>query len=245
MPGHDYAVNSVAFTPDGRQAISGSVDETVRLWNLDDGRELAIWYGHAGPIIGVAISANGKLAASGGIDQTVRIWHLATGKIVHALEGHKGPVWSLSFSPDGRLLLSAGADEIVRIWDVEYGTPLGGALTELAGTGQEEDGSRGARLFRKCRACHTIDPDGANKAGPTLYGVFGRPAGIVEGYPYSDALIGTGIVWTEETIDRLFAEGPDIFTPGSKMPLQRMSDPQDRAELNVYLKRITDPKRGD
>ncbi|MCK4869435.1 MAG: c-type cytochrome, partial [Alphaproteobacteria bacterium] len=245
IAGHDFAVNSVAFTPDGRQAVSGSVDETVRVWDLANGKELASWYGHAGSIIGIAISANEKLVASGGIDKTVRIWHLASGKIVHAMAGHEGPVWSLSFTPDGRLLLSAGADGIVRIWDVEYGIPLGGELTELTGGGHEGDGSRGARLFRKCQACHTIDSDGANKAGPTLYGVFGRPAGTVEGYPYSNALTGTGIVWTEENFDRLFDEGPDLFTPGSKMPLQRMPDPRDRAELIAYLKRITDPDRLD
>ncbi|MCK4866518.1 MAG: c-type cytochrome, partial [Alphaproteobacteria bacterium] len=245
ITGHDFAVNSVAFTPDGRQAVSGSVDETVRLWDLENGRELAIWYAHAGPVIGVAISPNGKLVASGGMDKTVRIWHLASGKIVHAMEGHEGPVWSLSFTPDGRLLLSAGADEIVRIWDVEYGIPLGGELTEMIGAGHDEDGSRGARLFRKCRACHTTEIDGANKAGPTLYGVFGRLAGTVEGYPYSDALVGTDIIWTEENIDRLFAEGPDQFTPGSKMPLQRMTEPRDRAELIAYLKRITDSERGN
>ncbi|MDH5557503.1 MAG: c-type cytochrome, partial [Alphaproteobacteria bacterium] len=133
------------------------------------------------------------------------------------------------------------ADGIVRIWDVEYGSPLGGELSETAvGTGNDE-GGRGARLFRKCQACHTVDPDGGNKAGPTLYGIFGRPAGTVPGYPYSNALSGIDLLWTEENIDRLFAEGPDLFTPGSKMPLQRMPDPQDRAELIAYLKRISSP----
>ena len=72
----------------------------------------------------------------------------------------------------------------------------------------------------------------------------GRPARS-RVIPYSDALTGTGIVWTEENFDRLFDEGPDLFTPGSKMPLQRMPDPRDRAELIAYLKRITDPDRRD
>jgi len=133
----------------------------------------------------------------------------------------------------------------VRMWDVEYGTPLGGEDVAYGDEGTAADASRGARLFRKCRACHTTTPDGANKAGPTLYGIFGRPSGSVEGYPYSEALAGGRFVWTEETVDTLFEEGPDAFVPGSKMPLQRMPDPEDRAELISYLKEVTAVAGGD
>jgi cytochrome c len=126
------------------------------------------------------------------------------------------------------------------LWDVEYGTPLGGEDIAYGGAdGTAAEDSRGARLFRKCRACHATTADGGNKAGPTLYGIFGRRSGSVDGYPYSEALADGRLVWTEETVDTLFAEGPDAFTPGSKMPLQRMPDPEDRAELIAYLKRIT------
>jgi cytochrome c len=161
------------------------------------------------------------------------------------MTGHRGPVWSLGFVPDSQYLLSASADETVKIWDVEYGTAVGEETVAMESAEEDTEAGRGARLFRKCRACHTVDPDGGNKAGPTLYGVFGRPAGAVQGYPYSDALNGTGLVWTEENVDRLFAEGPDQFIPGTKMPLQRMPDPEDRAELIAYLKRVTDPARTD
>ena len=89
--------------------------------------------------------------------------------------------------------------------------------------------------------CHTISPNGRNKAGPTLYGVFGRRAGSVAGYKYSDGLKRSGVVWNEETIDALFDQGPDVYTPGSKMPLQRMPNAEDRAELIAYLKRVTAP----
>ena len=111
--------------------------------------------------------------------------------------------------------------------------------------GRADDGSPGAKLFRKCQACHTVTADGGNKAGPTLYGLFGRRAGQVEGYRYSEALANSELVWTEETIDALFDEGPDHYTPGSKMPLQRMPSAADRATLIGYLKEITAPEGGN
>ncbi len=81
--------------------------------------------------------------------------------------------------------------------------------------------------------------DGGRRAGPTLHGLFGRRAGSVAGYIYSKALRESRLIWTEETVDALFAEGPHTYTPGSKMPLQRMPASRDRAELIAYLKRVT------
>lgn len=74
---------------------------------------------------------------------------------------------------------------------------------------------------------------------PSLKGVFGRRAGTVKGYRYSQALEGSDIVWTEETIDQLFDLGPDHVTPGSKMPMQRIASARDRADLIAFLKRET------
>ena len=84
-----------------------------------------------------------------------------------------------------------------------------------------------------------VTSDGGNKAGPTLYGLFGRHAGGVAGYNYSPALSASTLVWTDETIDGLFEAGPGDYTPGSKMPLQRMPSAEDRATLITFLKRIT------
>ncbi|HBZ91551.1 MAG TPA: cytochrome C, partial [Gammaproteobacteria bacterium] len=80
------------------------------------------------------------------------------------------------------------------------------------------------------------------RAGPTLYGVFGRKVGAVEDYPYSQELLEMELVWNEDTIDLLFKEGPDVVTPGSKMPVQRIKGEQDRADLISYLKRATEPQ---
>ena len=74
-----------------------------------------------------------------------------------------------------------------------------------------------------------------------MYGLFGRKAGEVPGYAYSPVLKASGLVWSDATIDRLFALGPDEVVPGSKMPLQRMPDAKDRADLIEFLARATRP----
>jgi cytochrome c len=94
-------------------------------------------------------------------------------------------------------------------------------------------------LFRRCSACHTLTPDGGNRAGPTLYRLFGRRAGTVPGYAYSSALGQADLIWTAETVDALFRLGPDIVTPGSKMPLQTLGDDAERTELIRWLERAT------
>ena len=99
------------------------------------------------------------------------------------------------------------------------------------------NGDAGALAWRRCVACHTLTPDGGNRAGPTLHGIFGRRIGTVAGYPYSPALAGGDLVWTEETVGRLFALGPDVVTPGTKMPIQRIPDAAERAALIGFLRR--------
>ncbi len=97
--------------------------------------------------------------------------------------------------------------------------------------------SNGERQFRrKCSVCHSLADDGARRAGPTLAGLFGRPAGAVSGYKYSETVATLGLDWTEETSDQLFDIGPDHFIPGSKMPMQRIVKPEDRRDLIEFLK---------
>jgi cytochrome c len=100
--------------------------------------------------------------------------------------------------------------------------------------------SNGERQFqRKCSICHALGPDGERRAGPTLYGLFGRPAGSVDGYLYSGTLAQAEIVWSEESVDALFDIGPDHYIPGSKMPQQRITGARDRDDLVAFLKDAT------
>jgi len=100
--------------------------------------------------------------------------------------------------------------------------------------------SNGERQFRrKCSVCHTLGDADARRAGPTLKGVFGRKAGKLEGYRFSDAMVGSDLIWSAETIDALFDIGPDTYLPGSKMPMQRMTSAQDRRDLIDFLRQTT------
>ncbi len=245
LSAHDFAVTGLARSPDDGIVATASVDETVQLWNIESGQALSTLYGHKGPVLTVALSGDGGLVASGGVDGTVRVWRRGDGDRLNVYARHRGAVWSVAFAPDGKTLLSGGADGLVLTYDldregtgdVSFSDGMVAAPAEMPVT----KASRGEKLFKTCVACHTIQPDDAHKAGPTLHNLFGRVAGSHPGYRYSEALQKSDLVWTEETLDRLFDIGPDHLLPGTKMPLQRMPDPEDRAELIAFLKRVTTP----
>ena len=94
-------------------------------------------------------------------------------------------------------------------------------------------------LFQACAACHTLTPDGGNRAGPTLHGVFGRRIATAPGYNFSPALKDLDIVWGRETIARLFEIGPSRYTPGTKMPEQTINNHADREALVRFLEKAT------
>jgi len=98
------------------------------------------------------------------------------------------------------------------------------------------DPARGSSLFRQtCFACHSIDAD---RVGPRLGGIVGRPAGSVPGYPYSPTLASADIVWDESSLDRWLA-GPRRFLPGARMPFS-LDDEADRRDLIAYLATLTE-----
>ena len=100
-------------------------------------------------------------------------------------------------------------------------------------------GDPGAQVFRACVACHTLTPDEGNRAGPTLAGIFGRRIATLPGYNFSPALKKLDIVWTPETVAKLFEIGPMTYTPGTKMPEQPIGSPEDRAALVKFLEKAT------
>ena len=96
----------------------------------------------------------------------------------------------------------------------------------------------GEDVFKKCRACHDVGPDAKNKVGPMLNGVFGRKAGTIEGFSYSEAnrkAGESGWIWTEDKMVS-YLENPRETMPGNKMAFAGLRDEQDRRDLIAYLK---------
>jgi len=192
------------------------------------------------PIISLAASPDGKLIAAAGIRGSVAIVDRKERKVVRTLVGPGLPVWSVAFFSDSKTLLTGGADRLVRRWNAESGEhigaiPMGNGDDPLAAFA----GDRGAEVYRACIACHTLSPDEGNRAGPTLAGIFGRRIATLPGYNFSEALKKLNIVWTPETVAKLFEVGPAAYTPGTKMPEQTIGSAEDRKALVDFLARAT------
>ena len=231
-------LNAVAVGRDG-EIVTGGADG--KLYFLT-GAGAAAGEVAAGPrpVISIAISPDGALVAAASIGGSVAVINRKTRGLARTLVGPGLPVWSAAFLPDSRTLLTGGADNIIRRWNAATGEPVDPLLLETAGDPLAAyAGDRGADIFRACVACHTLGADQANRAGPTLAGIFGRRIATVPGYNFSESLKRLDIVWTPETVSRLFEIGPSAYTPGTKMPEQRIGSEQDRAALVQFLERAT------
>ncbi|KIN98727.1 hypothetical protein M404DRAFT_61478, partial [Pisolithus tinctorius Marx 270] len=156
LHGHTSFVNSVAFSPDGKRIVSGSWDETVRVWDVEGGVQIGSpLEGHTSYVNSVAFSPDGKKIVSGSRDKTVRFWDVEgvaffpDGKAIVSgswdktmrfwdaeggvqigspLGGHTDGVLSVAFSPDGKRIVSGSRDKTVRIWDAEGGVQIHSSL---------------------------------------------------------------------------------------------------------------------
>jgi len=114
-------VSSVAFSPDGEILVSGSADNTVKLWDIKTGKLINTLEGHTAFVNSVAFSPVGNILASGSDDNTFKLWDIKTGKLINTLEGHNNDVNSVAFSPDGEILASGSNDNTIKLWDIKTG----------------------------------------------------------------------------------------------------------------------------
>jgi len=230
-------VNALAALAGGEIAAGGA-DGVVRILR-PDGSVRAETDLEAGPLVALAAAPGGGRLAAAAIRGVVGLLDAASGRIEARLVGPGLPVWSLAFARDGAQLFTGGGDRLVRRWDARTGEHLGSVILARPASDRLPDGDpRGAQVFGACAACHTLTPDGGNRAGPTLHGLFGRRIASLPGYNFSPALKRLDIVWSPETVSRLFEVGPARYTPGTKMPEQTVSA-EDRAALIRFLETAT------
>jgi cytochrome c len=231
-------LNAVSVGGDGEIA-AGAGDGRVYFLAADGARSGDVAAGPR-PVIAIAISHDGALVAAASIGGSVGIINRKTRELARTLVGPGLPVWSVAFLPDNHTLLTGGADNIIRRWDAATGEPVGSVLVETASDPLAAyAGDRGAEIFRACIACHTLNAEQGIRAGPTLSGIFGRRIATAPGYNFSAALKRLDIVWSPETVAKLFEVGPAAYTPGTKMPEQRIGSEADRAALVQFLERAT------
>jgi cytochrome c len=231
-------LNAVAVAPDGEIVAAGADGKLYFL--SPEGEPRGAVDASRTPVIALALSPDGKLAAAAGIRGSVAIVDRAARNVMHVLVGPGLPVWSVAFMPDSQTLLTGGADRTIRRWNAMTGEPADTLVVAAP-----DDPLRayaddpGARVFRACVACHTLTPDEGNKAGPSLHHIFGRKIGSLPGYHYSEALRHMDIVWTPETVAKMFEVGPMAYTPGTKMPEQTIGSAEDRRALVEFLQKAT------
>ncbi|WP_109312105.1 c-type cytochrome [Ruegeria sp. AU67] len=241
---HGFGINELALNEQDNWIAYGAVDGVTRILDLTTGDERDFTLERR-PILALALSPDRSMLAVGDGEGYIMVIDTLEWRIAQDFRATlRGPVWALAFSPDGQNLHAGGIDEAMYSWPVaSLGDQEQMAATEPSFLKNPEEMENGERQFaRKCSICHSLTPDDQRRAGPSLHGVFGRKAGTLTGYFYSDTLQDSDIIWNEETINALFDEGPDHYIPGSKMPMQRITEPRDRDDLIAFLRRATAPE---
>ncbi|WP_224825707.1 c-type cytochrome [Cognatishimia sp. MH4019] len=239
---HGFGINQLVLNEAEGWLAYGAVDGVTRVLDLATDAQVADFTLDRRPVLAMAANPEMSRIAVGDGEGFIMVidsveWRIARDYRATA----QGPVWALSFSADGANIHAGGLDDAMYSWPLETLTEHGQMTTETREFLKDPDEmSNGERQFaRKCSICHTLTPGSARRAGPTLYKVFGRPAGTVADYSYSDTLTGSDIIWDEDSINALFDLGPDHYIPGSKMPMQRITAEQDRKDLITYLRGAT------
>jgi len=153
LRGHTLGVTRLALSGDGKRLCSGSYDKTIKVWDLDSGKETLTLRGHTRGVSSLALSGDGKRLCSGSEDQTIKVWDLESGKETLTLRGHTSGVSSLALSGDSSLALSGddkrlcsgSGDSTIKVWDLESGKEtltLRGHVGNVASLALSGDGKR-------------------------------------------------------------------------------------------------------
>jgi streptogramin lyase len=215
--GHQKTIHSLAFSPDGKQLLSGSADTTAILWDPAAGEPIRSFRGHTGPILSVAFSPDGSRILTGSADTTAILWNTRTGEQLRQLKGHTKAVMAVAYGPDGTKLATGSADFRAALWDAE--------------TGQQTFLLRG---HREEVACIAFSPDGTRVADGSyddtsvLWDVAsGKRLGLA-------ARHGTDIYSIAFTPD-----GRRVIT-GERQELIQLSDPTTGTTVRQYIGHMAD-----
>ena len=167
--GHNDAVHSIAVSPDGKTALTGSQDKTLALWKMENGANLAVITGLDLPIRSTVFTPDGKRFISTSWGPVIKVWDAESASpdrdIKSFWKGHAGPVLRAAVSPDGNRLLTGGADGLAKVWDLQSGKVLMTLTAHEAFLGDDslpgtecryiQQSCREFGKYRQCTPAHT------------------------------------------------------------------------------------------
>ncbi len=242
---NSFGVNTLELNGAAGWLAYGAVDGVTRVVSTDDARPLADFTLDRRPVLAMAATRDFRRLAIGDGEGYISVLDTNDWSIIADFRATaRGPIWALAFSADGSNIHAGGLDDALYSW------PLDGikdaprmVQDERTFLNGNDASSNGERQFnRKCSICHSLTSDTQRRAGPTLRNLFGRKAGTLAGYSYSETLLRADIVWDDHTIDVLFDLGPDVYIQGTKMPMQRITAKKDRSDLITFLRKFSQSK---
>ncbi|ETO15679.1 WD repeat-containing protein [Reticulomyxa filosa] len=119
LKGHYDIVSSIRFSADGHKIVSASFDKTIRIWNIESGKQLQIFYGHTAVIYSVRFSTDGNSIISCAGDGTIRLWHINTNTEIMTFKSDFNEICDVNFSQNGKYIVSCSRDNIIQLWDIK------------------------------------------------------------------------------------------------------------------------------